>query len=97
MKSLTEKCYDFLEHQRKIWDTISFRSSKRLLLTGIGVFTPHCSGAETIISADARPIKKTFFVHPTKSDVEKLAWASGSEFGDSNKSTITIFSSVSYI
>ena len=86
MKNLTEKSDDFLEHQRKIWDTISFRSSKPMLLTGVGVFTP--IGAQSIVSVDARPIEDPLRPIDVETKLE-------CEYGDSEKSTITVFSKVS--
>ena len=85
MKSLTEKSDDFLEHQSRIWDTISFRSSRPLLLTGVGVFTP--LGAETIICVDARPIETPLRPVDVKTELD-------SEYGDADKSTMTVFSKV---
>ena len=87
-KNLKAKSEGFLEHQRRIWDTISFRSTRPLLLTGVGVFTPVGTNAWTIY-VDARPI--TDNLRPL--DVEtKLE----SKYGDFEKSTITIFSKVHY-
>ena len=85
MKSLTEKSGDFMEHQRKIWDTISFRSSRPLLLTGVGIFTP--IGAQSIICVDARPIEEPLRPLDVKTRLE-------SEYGDPDESTITVFSKV---
>ena len=85
MKSLTEKSGDFLEHQRKIWDTISFRSSRPLLLTGVGIFTP--IGAQSIVCVDARPIEEPLRPLDVKTKLE-------SEYGDPDESTITVFSKV---
>ena len=45
---------EFIEHERKTWDSISFQSSKDVLLTGIGIFSP--VGAESIICLDAKPL-----------------------------------------
>ena len=45
-----------LEHKKRVWDTISVRSSKPILLTGIGVYTPQ--GDASTIHVDARPIEK---------------------------------------
>ena len=84
-KNLTEKSDGFLEHQRKIWDTISFRSSRPILLTGVGVFTP--IGAETIICVDARPIEDILRPLDVQTKLE-------SEYGDPEKCTITVFSKV---
>ena len=85
MKNLTEKSDDFLEHQRKIWDTISFRSSRAMLLTGVGIFTP--IGGQSIICVDARPIEDPLRPLDVKTKLD-------SEYGDSEKCTITVFSKV---
>ena len=76
-----------MEHRSNIWDTISFKSSKPLLLTGIGVFTP--LGAQTIVCVDARPIEEPLRAIDVKTELE-------SEYGDSEMSTTTIFSKVFY-
>ena len=85
MKNLTQKSDDFMEHQRKIWDTITFRSSRALLLTGVGIFNP--IGAQSIICVDARPIEDPLRPLDVKTKLE-------SEYEDDDKSTITIFSKV---
>ena len=83
------KSEGFIEHQRRIWDTISFRSTRPLLLTGVGVFPPVGSHAWTIY-VDARPIDDNLRPLDVKTKLE-------SEYGDSEKSTITIFSKVDYM
>ena len=91
-----QKSNAFLEHQRKIWDSISFRSSKALLLTGIGIFTP--VGAASVICVDAKPT----CVNPIPScmcgcspfrPLDEVKYGE-QEYGDAEMSTITIFCKV---
>ena len=58
-------------------------------MTGVGVFTPVGADAWTIY-VDARPIDDNLRPLDVKTKLE-------SEYGDSEKSTITIFSKVDYI
>ena len=85
-KSITDGREQFQEHQSRIWDTISFRTTRPILLTGVGVFTP--VGSDCWISyVDARPIEEPLRQIDVKTKLD-------SEYGDSDKSTITIFSKV---
>ena len=56
-----------------------------MLLTGIGVFTP--IGGQSIICVDARPIEDPLRPLDVKTKLD-------SEYGDAEKSTITVFSKV---
>ena len=56
-----------------------------MLLTGVGVFTP--IGGQSIICVDARPIEDPLQPLDVKTQLD-------SEYGDSDKSTITVFSKV---
>ena len=56
-----------------------------MLLTGVGVFTP--IGGQSIICVDARPIEDPLRPLDVKTQLD-------SEYGDSEKSTITVFSKV---
>ena len=87
---------DFIEHERKTWDSISFQSSKDILLTGIGIFSP--VGAESIICLDAKPLAEkpvpscmcgcSPFSSPSEVKYGKQ------EYHDDDNTTITIYCTV---
>jgi len=41
------------EHRRRVWDSLSIMADKRVVIVGVGVYTP---SGETTICVDARPI-----------------------------------------
>ena len=47
-----------ISHTKSIWDNLSLKSSKDILLTGIGVYLPYTSNCEALICVDARPLEK---------------------------------------
>ena len=47
-----------ISHTKSIWDNLSLKSSKDILLTGIGVYLPYTSNCEALICVDARPLDK---------------------------------------
>ena len=47
-----------ISHTKRIWDNISLKSNKDILLTGIGVYLPYTKDCEALICVDARPLEK---------------------------------------
>lgn len=95
--SSVEKLSDeFQEHQRKIWDSISVKSSKDILLTGIGIFSP--VGAESIICLDAKPLAEKPIPScmcgcSPFSPLSEVKYGE-QEYNDSDHETITIYCKV---
>ena len=89
---------EYIEHQRKTWDSISFKSSKDILLTGIGIFSP--VGAESIICLDAKPlvekpVPSCMCGCSPFSPISNVNYGK-QEYNDDDHTTITIFCKVRY-
>ena len=95
----TKKSSDeFLEHQRKTWDSISFQSSAHILLTGIGIFSP--VGGESVICLDAKPLVKKA-IGSCMCGCSPFAPSSEVKYGeqeynDDDNATITIYCKVKH-
>ena len=53
VRLITEKS-GVTEHRRSVWDSISVKSDKRVVIVGVGVYTP---SGQTQVCVDARPIE----------------------------------------
>ena len=74
------------EHRRRIWDRISLKSSRAILLTGIGVYSPQGvnNGGSTVIHVDARPIESPLRKLDTATPLQSAA-------DDVEAGTISVF------
>ena len=94
--SKEKSSYEYVEHQKKVWDSISFQSSTDILLTGIGIFSP--VGAESVICLDAKPLAEKA-IGSCMCGCSPFAPSSEvnygeQEYNDDDKATITIFCKV---
>ena len=62
---ISQRCQRFhskpkamISHTKRIWDNVSLKSNKDILLIGIGVYLPYTSNCEALICVDARPLEK---------------------------------------
>jgi hypothetical protein len=75
-----------IDHKSRIWDTVSFRTSEDVLLTGVGVYGPFTGeNNEAIICVDARPIEDPLRPLDVATELDSIY---------DDKDTLTIFSRV---
>lgn len=83
---MRKKSNHVIEHGNRIWDTLSIKTDRNLLLTGVGVYSPTSGGnSQVVINVDARPLKEP---------LRPLDLATPLDSMTDDSDTLTIFSKV---
>ena len=78
-----------ISHTKRIWDNVSLKSNKDILLTGIGVYLPYTSNCEALICVDARPLDKPLRPLDVETKLDSIddnySWGTTTIFAKVNK------------